>query len=327
MRGGACVSGHVRLVTGQADIGRTGGANLKIGKMKRSRRRKLTIIIMLLQALIFLILLKGYPLVKVIHDSFFKVNLIKPVSGFAGLDNFKKVIADERFTQTVGNTIVWTVFSVLGEYLMGMTTAILLNRQFKGRAIFRTLIFIPWLVPIIVAGMTWDWMLNTEFGIVNYALKSLHIVNQSIDFLGDSRYAMISVICINIWRTFPYYTISFLSAMQSIPYELHEAAAIDGAGIVQRFFHITLPQLKSVSLVIVFMHLIWTAINFDFIWVLTEGGPNYATQTLPIMIYRYSMKKFDVGAASALSTLMFAAMTVLFLVYYRQRTKISESLE
>lgn len=298
-----------------------------MGKMTRSKRRKLTVMIMLFPALVFLLLLKGYPLLKVIHDSFFKVNLIKPVSGFAGWSNFEKVISDEHFTQTVINTVVWTVFSVLGEYLMGMTTAILLNRDFKGRAIFRTLIFIPWLVPIIVAGMTWDWMLNTEFGIVNYALKSLHIIDQSIDFLGDSRYAMISIILINIWRTFPYYTISFLSAMQSIPSDLHEAAAIDGAGIIQRFFHITFPQLKSVSLVIVFMHIIWTAINFDFVWILTEGGPNYATQTLPIMIYRYSMKKFDVGAASALSTMMFTVMTVLFVFYYRQRTKISESLE
>lgn len=298
-----------------------------MGKMTRSKRRGMTVIIMLFPALVFLLLLKGYPLLKVIHDSFFKVNLIKPVSGFAGLSNFEKVIADEHFTQTVINTVIWTVFSVLGEYLMGMTTAVLLNRNFKGRAVFRTLIFIPWLVPIIVAGMTWDWMLNTEFGIVNYALKTLGIIDQSIDFLGDSRYAMISIICINIWRTFPYYTISFLSAMQSIPSDLHEAAAIDGAGIIQRFFHITLPQLKSVSLVIVFMHIIWTAINFDFIWILTEGGPNYATQTLPIMIYRYSMKKFDVGAASALSTMMFTVMIILFLFYYRQRMKISESLE
>lgn len=111
--------------------------------------------------------------------------------------------------------------------------------------------------------------------------------------------------------------------MQSIPSELHEAAAIDGAGIVTRFFCVTLPQLRSVSLVIVFMHVIWTAVNFDFIWVLTQGGPNYATQTLPIMIYRYSMKTFNIGAASALSSMMFAIMLVFFVFYYRMRTKIS----
>ena len=134
---------------------------------------------------------------------------------------------------------------------------------------------------------------------------------------------MATVIFVNIWRSFPYYTISFLAAMQSIPGDLSEAAAIDGAGMFPRFFRITLPQLKSVSLVIVFIHVIWTAINFDFIWVMTEGGPNYATETLPIMIYRYSMKKFNVGAASALSTMMFTVMTILFVFYYRKREKIN----
>lgn len=296
-------------------------------KTARNRRKTRTALVMIIPALLFLVSLKGYPLLKVIHDSFFQVSLIKPGEGFAGLENFGVIMADERFGQTICNTICYTVFSVLGEYLAGMATAVLLNREFKGRSVFRTLIFIPWLVPIIVAGMTWDWMLNTEFGVVNYALQNFHITDAPIDFLGDSRYAMATVVLINIWRSFPYYTISFLSAMQAIPGDLLEAAAIDGAGLVKRFIYITLPQLKSVSLVIVFLHIIWTAINFDFIWIRTEGGPNYATQTLPIMIYRYSMKKFNVGAASALSTMMFAVMAVMFVIYYRQRMKISESLE
>ena len=248
------------------------------------------------------------------------------MTGFAGLDNFKKVVSDEHFAQAIRNTIFWTVFSVAGEYIMGMLTAVLLNQKFKGRAIFRTLVFIPWLVPIIVAGMTWDWMLNPDFGIINYLILKVGLISEKINFLGDSRYAMATVIFVNIWRSFPYYTISFLSAMQSIPADLNEAAAVDGAGMFTRFFKITLPQLKSVSLVIVFIHIIWTAINFDFIWVMTEGGPNYATETLPIMIYRYSMKTFDVGAASALSTMMFTAMFIMFLFYYRKRMKISDDL-
>ena len=275
----------------------------------------------------FLALLIAFPLGKVVHDAFTHVHLInKSMTGFAGIENFKTVVSDEHFGQAVKNTIYWTVFSVLGEYIVGMTTAVLLNQKFKGRAIFRTCIFIPWLVPIIVAGMTWDWLLNPEFGIINYALTSLNIIDSPINFLGDSKYAMATVIFVNIWRSFPYYTISFLSALQSIPGDLAEAASIDGAGVFRRFFSITLPQLRSVSLVIVFIHVIWTAVNFDFIWVMTEGGPNYATETLPIMIYRYSMKKFDVGAASALSTMMFTIMVVLFVFYYRKRSQLSDDM-
>lgn len=282
---------------------------------------------MLLPALIFMALLIAFPLGKVVHDAFSHVHLInKSLSGFAGIENFQTIVEDEHFSQAVKNTIIWTIFSVVGEYLMGMITAVLLNQKFKGRAIFRTCIFIPWLVPIIVAGMTWDWMLNPEFGIVNYMMKNMGLISTSINFLGDSKYALATVIFVNIWRSFPYYTISFLSAMQSIPGDLSEAAAIDGAGVFRRFFSVTLPQLRSVSLVILFIHVIWTAVNFDFIWVMTEGGPNYATETLPVMIYRYSMRKFDVGAASALSTMMFAVMVILFIFYYRKRSQLSEDM-
>ena len=268
------------------------------GKLTRDQQARRYALVMLLPALIFLACLIAYPLGKVLHDAFSHVHLInKSMTGFAGLDNFKKVVSDEHFAQAIRNTIFWTVFSVAGEYIMGMLTAVLLNQKFKGRAIFRTLVFIPWLVPIIVAGMTWDWMLNPDFGIINYLLLKVGLISEKINFLGDSRYAMATVIFVNIC-----------------------------AGMFTRFFKITLPQLKSVSLVIVFIHIIWTAINFDFIWVMTEGGPNYATETLPIMIYRYSMKTFDVGAASALSTMMFTAMFIMFLFYYRKRMKISDDL-
>ena len=296
-------------------------------KLSRDQKKLRTAFIMLAPAIVFLALLIAFPLGKVVHDAFTHVHLINnSMTGFAGIENFKTVVSDEHFGQAVKNTIYWTVFSVLGEYIVGMTTAVLLNQKFKGRAIFRTCIFIPWLVPIIVAGMTWDWLLNPEFGIINYALTSLNIIDSPINFLGDSKYAMATVIFVNIWRSFPYYTISFLSALQSIPGDLAEAASIDGAGVFRRFFSITLPQLRSVSLVIVFIHVIWTAVNFDFIWVMTEGGPNYATETLPIMIYRYSMKKFDVGAASALSTMMFTIMVVLFVFYYRKRSQLSDDM-
>ena len=295
--------------------------------MTRDQRKLRTAFVMLLPALIFLALLIAFPLGKVVHDAFSHVHLInKSMSGFAGIENFETFIEDEHFAQAVRNTFLWTIFSVAGEYLMGMITAVLLNQKFKGRAIFRTCIFIPWLVPIIVAGMTWDWMLNPEFGIVNYLLKNMGLINESINFLGDSKYALATVIFVNIWRSFPYYTISFLSAMQSIPGDLAEAASIDGAGMFRRFFSVTLPQLRSVSLVILFIHVIWTAVNFDFIWVMTEGGPNYATETLPVMIYRYSMRKFDVGAASALSTMMFTVMVILFIFYYRKRSQLSEDM-
>lgn len=278
-------------------------------------------------AWVFLVLLIGYPLFRVLWDAFQHANLINTsLSGFIGLENFADVVADRHFPRAVRNTIVWTVASVAGEFVIGLGAALLLNRRIRGQGIFRVLTFIPWLVPIIVAGMTWEWMLNPDFGIVNSLLVSSGITDSPINFLGDARWAMATVIFVNIWRSFPYYTISFLAALQAIPQELYEAAQIDGASAWRQFRSVTFPQLRSPALIIVFIHIIWTAVNFDFIWVMTQGGPNYATITLPILIYRYSMQDFNVGMASALSTMMLISTTLVFVLYYRVRRKLSEEV-
>ncbi|MDR2373962.1 MAG: sugar ABC transporter permease [Bifidobacteriaceae bacterium] len=278
-------------------------------------------------AWIFIGGLIAYPLVRVLIDAFSNANLVNPaVSGFAGLGNFATVTADPHFGGAVQHTLVWTAGSVVGEYAIGLGSALLLNRPMRGQGVFRMMTFIPWLVPIIVAGLTWGWMLNPDFGIVNRVLVDIGAVDTPINFLGDPDWAMPTCIFVNIWRSFPYYTISFLAALQAIPTDLYEAAAIDGASAPRRFASVTFPHLRSVSLIIVFIHIVWTAVNFDFIWVMTEGGPNYATNTLPIMIYRYSMKQFDVGAASALSTMMLIGTTLVFVVYYRYRRKLSEEI-
>lgn len=278
-------------------------------------------------AWVFLLVLIGYPLVRVLIDAFTNANLINAdVSGFAGLGNFADVTADPHFPGAVKNTVIWTIGSVVGEYVVGLGAALLLSRGVRGQGAFRVLTFIPWLVPIIVAGMTWAWMLNPDFGIVNSLLTRSGVIDQPINFLGNSAWAMPTVIFINIWRSFPYYTISFLAAIQAIPTELYEAASIDGASAWRRFWSVTMPQLRSTSLIIVFIHLIWTAVNFDFIWVLTQGGPNYATITMPILIYRYSMQNFNVGMASAMSTLMLIGTSLIFVIYYRYRRKLSEEI-
>lgn len=295
------------------------------GNRKKAERR--FVWLALTPAWLFLLLLIAYPLGKVLVDAFRSVNLINPnMAGFNGFGNFSDVISDTHFPSALKNTFIWTLGSVIGEYIVGLGSALLLNRKLRGQGAFRVFAFIPWLVPIIVAGMTWEWMLSPDFGIVNSLLTQTGLVDQPINFLGDASTAMPTVIFVNIWRSFPYYTITFLAALQAIPDELHEAASLDGAGVWRGFWSVTFPQLRSVSLIIVFIHLIWTAVNFDFIWVMTQGGPNYATITLPILIYRYSMQDFNVGMASALSTLMLIGTTLIFVIYYRMRRNLSEEL-
>lgn len=300
---------------------------LKPKRASRAVEDKRVIFLSLIPAWVFLVALIGYPLIRVVWDSFNDVSLIdSSISGFVGLENFSNAVADPYFGRAVKNTILWTVFSVAGEYILGLSAALILNAKFRGRTFFRIAAFIPWLVPVVVAGMTWSWMANPDFGIINRWMLDLGLIDDSIHFLGDAQWALPFVILVNIWRSFPYFMVTFLAALQSIPAEELEAADLDGATGIRRFTNVIFPHLRSASLIIIFVHLIWTAVNFDFIWIMTQGGPNYATITLPILIYQHAIQKFDVGLASALSTMMLLATTLLFVFYYRIRSKLSAEL-
>lgn len=266
--------------------------------------------------LLFLVLV-AYPLSRVLWDSFHAVNLVNPtVSGFAGLDNYQNVLEDEDFWPALWHTLVWTSVSVAGEYALGLASALALAQDVRGRAIFRGIIIVPWVIPIAVAGLNWTWMLTPDYGVLNLWAVKLGLLKAPIYWLGRLDTALLTIAFVNIWRSFPFYTVSLLAAMQAIPREIQEAAAVDGAGPLRRFLVITMPHLRTVSYTLIFIHIIWTAVNFDFIWVMTEGGPLNASETLPIMIYRYAMQNFDVGAACALASMMMGFMVASFAVYY-----------
>ena len=270
-----------------------------------------------------LLVLIAWPLVNVVWQGFQYANLVDPsTSGYAGLENFRTVVEDEDFFPALANTLLWTVLSVAGEYALGLMSAIALAQPVRGRAVFRGIIVVPWVIPIAIAGLNWMWLLNPDYGILNAWMVQLGLIERPRDWLGGIDTSLLTVTFVNIWRSFPFYTISLLAALQSVPGDLHEAAAMDGAGTIRRFFVITMPHLRTVSLTLIFIHVVWTAINFDFIWVMTQGGPLNASQTLPIMIYRYAMQDFDVGAACALASMSMAFMATMFFVYfYGNRTR------
>ncbi|WP_026684703.1 carbohydrate ABC transporter permease [Heyndrickxia coagulans] len=284
-------------------------------KLKGETANRISSLVYMGPAIIFMIFLIGIPFIQVIWDSFHTKSLTNPtLKGFAGLENFKQVLSDPLFMNNLKNTVVWTVLSVLGELILGLIVGIALNQRIKGRVVFRSLIIVPWIVPIAVAGLTWTWMLNPDYGIVNYLLVKTGLIDHSVYWLGKTTTSLLAVTFINIWRTFPYWVISILAGLQSIPEDLNEASVIDGANIFQRFCHVTLPGLKNVLTTLIFMHIIWTSVNFDFIWITTEGGPNYSSETLPIMIYRFAMKNYDIGKSSALSVIIIAILLLLFAI-------------
>jgi multiple sugar transport system permease protein len=276
-----------------------------------------TALCFLAPAALFFLVLIAYPLLRVLWLSLHYADLVNPtVSGFAGLDNYRTVLGDDEFLSSLWHTAEWTLLSVAGEYALGLVAALALAQPVRFRGLFRAIVIIPWLIPIVVAGLDWSWMLAPEYGVLNLWLVKLGILDKPFYFLGGMQSALLTVTFVNIWRSFPFYAVSLLAALQAVPRELHEAAAIDGAGTWRRFRSITLPHLRGVSLTLILLHVVWTAINFDFIWVMTQGGPLAASQTLPIMIYRYALQQFDVGAACALASMMLGFMAAAFFVYY-----------
>lgn len=285
--------------------------------MRRHRRLPLIAWVFLTPVALLLLALVAYPLADVAWESVHYANLTDPTTtGFAGFDNFDTVFQDDALLPAVSNTIVWTVLSVLGEYTLGLVSALALAGPLKGRAIFRACIIIPWLVPIVVAGLDWSWILAPDYGVLNIWLVHLGLLAHPVDWLGRLDTALLTVTLANVWRTFPFYTISFLAALQAVPPELHEAAALDGASAWRRFRDISLPHLRPVTVTLITLHVIWTVVNFDFIWVMTGGGPLNSTTTLPILIYRNAMRNFDVGAACALAGMMMSAIAMLFFLYH-----------
>ena len=246
-------------------------------------------------------------------------------SKFVGLANFEYMFQMSDIAQVLRNTVTIAVGKIIGNIIFPLIFALLLNELALKRLKrpIQTIVYLPYFLSWVILAKI---VLNI-FGYTGPINQLIQLFGgDPVNFFGEAKLFQPLVIGTDIWKGFGYNTVVYLAAILGVDKSLYEAAAVDGAGMFTRFFKITLPQLKSVSLVIVFIHIIWTAINFDFIWVMTEGGPNYATETLPIMIYRYSMKTFDVGAASALSTMMFTAMFIMFLFYYRKRMKISDDL-
>jgi len=267
-------------------------------------------------AVILLLGLTVYPLLRTFNLSVQDVNLLRENRGYVGLDNFTAQLTDtEYFWPALRNSLIWVVGSVGGEYVLGLLSAVLLSLPMRGRGLFRMLILIPWTVPIVIAAVTWKWILDPSFGIGNVALVDAGIIDEPKFWLGGVDTALVSSVFINIWRTFPFYTISLLAAMQAVPRELHEAAALDGASAWQRFLKITMPHLKGVSIALIILHVIWTFNNVDFIWLLTEGGPLYATETLATMVYRSAFRSFDMSDAAALSVLMIVFLIVVGGIY------------
>ncbi|MDL2206394.1 sugar ABC transporter permease [Eubacteriales bacterium OttesenSCG-928-N13] len=273
---------------------------------------------MLIPASLMILLISCYPLINGILLSFQNYNLLKPKKqGFAGLANYIKAFSDSEFWGVLGFTFFYTICVVVMAYIVGMVLAMLLNRDIKGRGLFRALALVPWIIPPAVAAVNWSWLFNDQVGLLNTLLKQLPWVNKSILFVAEPQMARFTVIWTSAWKSFPFMMITLLAGLQAIPGELYEAAEIDGASFVHRFRYITIPQLSSVSTVCTTLMFIWTFNNLENIYLLTRGGPNQSTFVLSILTYYTAFMRSDIGYASAISTILLVVLVIVMMFYVR----------
>jgi ABC-type sugar transport system permease subunit len=269
---------------------------------------------MMLPAISVLFFFFAYPLTYEVWSSLTNATLGNDAK-FVGLDNYIALFSDPEFITAARNSVVYVSFVQAGKFILGLGIAILLHQKLVARGFWRAVVLVPYAMPGFVAFMVWKLIYNPDIGALNIFLTKTGITEAPIAFLGDRSWAMASVIFATIWRGFPFWAIMFLAALQAVPKELYEAAAVDGANAWHRFKNISLPGIRPVILIVFMLSTINTINSFEAIWLTTAGGPSDATVILPVFAYR-GLAAFQIGesAAAALSMVPIAIVITIFLL-------------
>lgn len=260
-----------------------------------------------------------YPIIRVAVMSFQNWYMVRPENNgmFVGLKNYTDLFKSPEFSSSIIISIIYILVTVPARYFLGFASAILLNQKFKGRAIARALLIIPWAVPEVVTCLVWILMYDKDFGIINALLRNIGLITENIGYLQDTSTALNAAMVVNIWKGFPFVGVMLLAGLQSIPTEIFEAARVDGTNAFQKLRYVIIPLLKPVSMVVFLLLVIWTIRDFGIVYVLARGGPSRATEVLTIYIYKMAFTNFDFGMASSGGIIMLICALVFAFFYIK----------
>ena len=273
-----------------------------------------------LPAFVYMLIIVGYPIISNIVLSVQDVtvkNLARGTKNFVGLDNYIALFGDEVFRLTISNTLKFTVYSLLFQFIIGFALAVFFNKNFSFAKPVRGLLMIPWMIPMTVTALIFKFIFSTDVGIINYLLRSLGIISENIEWLTNPNIAMGCVIFANIWIGIPFNTILLSTGLTTISQELYESAAIDGANGFQRFIKITLPLLRPTIESVLVLGFIYTFKCYDLIYVMTSGGPVNSTHLMSTYSYKLSFEMFDYSMGSAAANVLLVILMVVGMVYLK----------
>ncbi len=281
-------------------------------------------LVFVLPAFLYMLVFVGYPIIRNLILSFQDVtvrNLVSGAKNFVGLKNYVEIFQDKVFVNAIFNTLLFTVGCLVIQFIIGFALAVFFNQNFRFSKVVRGLLMMPWMIPITVTALIFKFIFGTDVGILNYALQSLGLIQNNIEWLTTPGTAMIAVIAANIWIGIPFNMILISTGLTTIPQELYESASIDGAGKIQSFIRITVPLLKPTIESVLILGFIYTFKVFDLVYVMTSGGPVNSTHMLSTYSYKLSFEMFKYSKGSAVANVLFLILLVVSMLYLRTTTK------
>ena len=307
----------------RADVGRAPAAlrGGPLGWLGRALDHEQTLGYLLIAPVVLLLLtLVAYPFVIAVSMALTDRTIGNP-GNFIGLTNVQRLLKDPIYLQTVRNTLIYTAGATILKLVVGFGVALLINERFRFRQAVHSAILLPWIVPAALGTLAWLWMFAPSFSVINWILIHLGLITSGLPWLVDGNLALFSVILVNAWRGIPFFAITLLAGLQAIPHELYEATAIDGAGRVGRFWHVTVPLMLPILLITLVLSIIWTFSDFQTVYALTGGGPLNSTHLLATLSYQVGIASGRLGEGAAISLTMLPVLFILVAaqIYYLRR--------
>ena len=287
------------------------------GTTLRSMRKQWTAYLFLAPGILLFGVFTALSVSYALYLSFHEWNVLEPQKPYVGLDNYQRLLDDRRFRDAVVNTGYYTVTSVPLTIVLGLLIALLLNIQIRARGLFRALFYLPVITPLVIAAIIWKWVYQGDYGLLNYYLMRLHIIDEPLLWLADKRLAMPAVVIMSVWKSVGFAMVVYLAGLQAIPQDLYDAAKVDGANGWRRLRDITIPLLSTTTFFLVVILVIGSLQAFTQIFVMTNGGPVGSTTTIVYYIYQHAFKRFDMGYASAMAFALFVLMFGFTLIQMR----------
>ena len=293
------------------------------GKSRYAAVRKLVPYLYVSPATLLLVLLMLFPMAMVFRYSLMDGAIMKKDAAFVGVQNYLTIFANPVFWQSVVQTLYFTVMSVVFHFIIGLAFALLLNTNRVDpliRSVLRVLFILPWLFTAVIIAIIWRLLLDPN-GVVNSILMALNVIDFKVEWFSSTSTALHALTFANIWAGYPLYMVSLLAGLQGIPKELYEAAGIDGANELEKFWYITIPQLMPIIISIALLDFIWTMQVFPLVWMTTGGGPIYSTEVLSTFTYKlaFSQYEFSLASASAMIILLISMSVTYFYIKHQQR--------